>query len=141
MNSFSHYAFGAVMEWAFRDLAGIDTRDPGYGMILFRPRIPSAASNPAGRPLDWVEAEYDGPRGRIASRWKRSPEGLVVKVTVPANAVAEIHLPAGEPAAVSEGGRPLAAGETPGVKAVRVADGLVIVEAGSGDYVFTVAGE
>jgi alpha-L-rhamnosidase len=141
MNSFSHYAFGAVMEWAFRDLAGIDTRDPGYGTILVRPRIPSAASNPAGRPLDWVEAEYDGPRGRIASRWERSPAGLVVKVTVPANTLTEIHLPAGDPAAVSEGGRPLAAGETPGVKAVRAADGRVIIEAGSGDYVFTVVGE
>lgn len=141
MNSFSHYAFGAVMEWAFRDLAGIDTRDPGYRTILIRPRIPSAASAPAGRPLEWVEAEYDGPRGRIACRWERTAEGVVVKVTVPANTLAEIHLPARSVAAVSEGGQPLTLGETAGLQSARVADGEVIVDAGSGDYVFNVAGD
>ena len=138
MNSFSHYAFGAVMEWAFRDLAGIDTLDPGYGRILIRPRIPRAMSNPAGPPLDWVEADYDGPRGRIASRWERTAAGIVIRVGVPANTVAEIHLPAADPRDVSEAGKALLVGQA-GIRGVRMEAAELVVEAGSGDYVFRVA--
>ena len=65
MNSFSHYAFGAVMEWAFRDLAGIDTDGPGFHRIVIRPNIPSSQSNPDGQPLDWVRASWH-PRGMSA---------------------------------------------------------------------------
>lgn len=138
MNSFSHYAFGAVMEWAFRDLAGIDTLDPGYGRILIRPRIPRAMTNPAGPPLDWVEADYDGPRGRIASRWERTAAGVVIRVGVPANTVAEIHLPAADPRDVSEAGKALLVGQA-GIRGVRMEAAELVVEAGSGDYVFRVA--
>ena len=70
MNSFSHYSFGAVMEWAFRDLAGIDTQGPGFGHLLIRPG-PSAASTPDAAPLSWVKASYNHPRGRIVSNWSR----------------------------------------------------------------------
>ena len=135
MNSFSHYAFGAVMEWAFRDLAGIDLVDPGYGRILVRPRIPAAATA-GGVGLDWVEAEYDGPRGRIASRWERVGDELKVRVSIPANTAAEIRLPVGDVAAVTEQGRSLASGDIEGVRAVRLDETAVVLEAGSGDYEF-----
>jgi alpha-L-rhamnosidase len=137
MNSFSHYAFGAVVEWAFRDVAGIDTLEPGYGRILIRPRIPTSKSNPAGQPLDWVDAEYDGPRGRIASSWKRTTAGLVIQVSVPANTVAEIRLPARDPGDVSEGGQSLTASRD-GIRGVRVMGSELVIAAGSGDYVFQV---
>jgi hypothetical protein len=42
MNSFSHYAFGAITAWMFRDLAGIDTEGEGYRRIRIRPGVPSA---------------------------------------------------------------------------------------------------
>ncbi|MCP4643893.1 MAG: family 78 glycoside hydrolase catalytic domain, partial [bacterium] len=38
MNSFSHYAFGAVCEWMFAYMAGIDTDGPGFKRIRVRPR-------------------------------------------------------------------------------------------------------
>ena len=138
MNSFSHYAFGAVMEWAFRDLAGIDALEPGYGRIRIRPRIPGVGSNPAGQPLDWVEAEYDGPRGRIASHWRRTDDGLALRVVVPANTVAEIHLPAADARCVSEAGRALTVGGA-GIRGLRIDGTGLVVEAGSGDYDFVVA--
>jgi len=57
MNSFSHYSFGAVMEWAFRDLAGIDTEGPGFRQIVIRPNPSTPRSNPDLEPIRWVKAE------------------------------------------------------------------------------------
>src|SRR5206468_8727102 len=53
MNSFSHYSFGAVCEWMFSHLAGIDTKGPGYKQIIIRPMPPSPKSNPNHKPIDW----------------------------------------------------------------------------------------
>ena len=134
MNSFSHYAFGAVMEWAYRTLAGIDTLEPGHGRILIRPRIPSRGSNPGATPIEWVKADYDGPRGPISSHWKREGDSIVMAVMIPANTAARVHVPAQAAADVTEGGRPLAA--APGVKVVGVEEGAVVLDVGSGTYRF-----
>lgn len=135
MNSFSHYAFGAVMEWAFRELAGIDMLEPGYGRIRIRPRIPSAQSNPDGEPLDWVEAEYASLRGLIRSHWRRNGETVEMRVTIPPNTTAEVHVPCRQVSDVLVDGKPLNAG----VEDVRVlADSspVTVLEVGSGDYLF-----
>ena len=94
MNSFSHYSFGAVMEWGFRDLVGIDTRDAGFGHIVFRPGLRSANSNPDVKPIDWAKAQYDSVRGPIASHWRRDADTFELNVTVPANTSATVHMPA-----------------------------------------------
>ena len=70
MNSFAHYSFGAVCEWMFSQLAGIQTDGPGYKRIIIRPTPPSPGSNPDQKPIDWVRAHYDSIHGRIASAWK-----------------------------------------------------------------------
>ena len=103
MNSFSHYSFGAVMQWGFQTLAGIDTDGPGFKKIIIHPHIPSAASNPDGKPLDWVRASYEHPRGKIASAWKREGGKLLLDVTIPANTIAAVHLPNGEVREVGSG--------------------------------------
>ena len=103
MNSFSHYSFGAVMQWAFQTLAGIDTDGPGFKKIIIRPHIPSAQSNPDGKPLDWVRASYEHPRGKVASAWKREGAKLLLDVTIPANTTAAVHLPNGEVEEVGSG--------------------------------------
>ena len=95
MNSFSHYSFGAVMQWGFQTLAGIDTDGPGFKKIIIRPQIPSAQSNPDGQPLDWVRASYEHPRGKIASAWKREGGKLLLDVIIPANTTATVTLPSG----------------------------------------------
>ena len=136
MNSFSHYAFGAVMEWAYRTLAGIDALEPGHGRILIRPRIPSRRSNPDGTPITWVKADYAGPRGPISSHWRREDAAIVMDVTIPANTTARVHVPARAVADVTEGGRPIAAGAVPGVTVIGVDDGAVVLDVGSGAYRF-----
>ena len=103
MNSFSHYSFGAVMQWGFQTLAGIDTDGPGFKKIILHSHVPTVTSNPDGQPLDWVHASYEHPRGRIVSAWKREGGKLIFDFTVPANTTATVHLPNGEVAEVGSG--------------------------------------
>ena len=148
MNSFSHYAFGAVMEWGFKTLAGIDTIDPAYARIRIRPRLPTPGSNPDRAAIDWVKADYDSPRGPIQSHWRQIHGGIEMRVRVPANTVAVVHVPAGDADRVTEGeahqagdvhGRPVSAGDVPGVKLLDEQAGEVILEVGSGEYRFVAA--
>ena len=137
MNSFSHYAFGAVMEWAFRTLAGIDELEPGYAKILLRPRPPTPGSNPDVAPIDWVEADYDSPRGLIRSHWRNRGKTFEMVVTVPPNTTARVHLPAA--GRLSEGGRDLQLGH--GVLFIDTQGETRVIEIGSGDYSFAVQTE
>jgi len=137
MNSFSHYAFGAVMEWGYRTLAGIDQLEPSYRTIRIRPLIPAAGSNPDREPINWVRADYDSPRGLIASHWRRDGDTLVMEIVIPANSTAEVHVPATALDDVSCGSQPLAAGPAAGVEVLDVTDTAVILTIGSGAYRFT----
>ncbi|MFN3649901.1 MAG: family 78 glycoside hydrolase catalytic domain [Armatimonadota bacterium] len=134
MNSFSHYAFGAVSEWMFQSLAGIDTSGLGYKQLLLRPGPPAPGSNPDHEPVSWVKAEYDSLHGKIRSHWRRTPDAFELEVTVPANTTAVLHLPAVGAATVTEGGKPLHQ-----VKEIRVGRELsdrIELRLGSGTYRF-----
>ncbi len=132
MNSFSHYSFGAVMEWAFRDLAGLDV----YKRINFHPHIPSPTSNPDGKPLEWVSASYDHPRGRIASVWKREGSRLIFDITIPANMGATVFLPAKSKDAITERGVALSDSFKPQV--LEGNEHELLLTLGSGTYHFEV---
>ena len=107
MNSFSHYSFGAVMEWAYRYLAGIDTDGAGYKRLFLKPGPPTPGSNPDVKPIDWVKAEYGSIHGKIATQWKRTGDQFELNVTIPANTTATVFLPAKDAASITENGRPL----------------------------------
>ena len=136
MNSFDHYAFGAVAEWMFESLAGIDTAEAGYKKILIRPGPPSPQPGVTPKPISWVKASYGSPRGRITSDWNRSTSGLEFKVTIPANTTATVSLPAPSADAVREGGKSIQ--EAEGIKFQRMEGGRAVMEVGSGYYDFTV---
>jgi alpha-L-rhamnosidase len=134
MNSFSHYAFGAVMEWAYRALAGIETDGPGYRRIAIRPRPPTPGSNPDVAPINWVRAHYDSMHGRIASAWRREAGRFSLEVTIPPNTSASVWLPVAATAGITEGGAPLARGA--GIRSFAVQDEAVRVEVAAGTYRF-----
>ncbi len=134
MNSFSHYAFGAVSEWMFQTLAGIDTEGTGFEKILIRPRPPAPGSNPDREAIHWVNASYDSVHGKIVSHWKREPERFSLEVTIPANTSATVEIPAGGAEGVSEGGRSLDAAE--GVRFLRMEGDRAVVAVESGSYRF-----
>ncbi len=133
MNSFSHYSFGAVMEWAFRDLAGIDTRTAGFGNLIIRPGLPSASSLEAA-PLSWVKASYNHPNGLIVSNWKYEGTKLTMDITIPANTTATVYVPAKDAAGVTESGKPATLAE--GVKFLRMDASTAVFSVGSGSYQF-----
>jgi alpha-L-rhamnosidase len=95
MNSFSHYSFGAVAEWMFRSLAGIDTDGPGYRKIVIRPGPVAGRANP-GKPVEWVKAEYVSVRGRIVVNWRVAGGRFELETTIPANTTARVGIPTGK---------------------------------------------
>ena len=78
MNSFNHYAFGAVNEWLFGNAAGIKLQTPGYKTFIIKPEI-------AKEGINYVNAVYHSINGEIKSAWKKQKDLLVVDVSVPVN--------------------------------------------------------
>ena len=130
MNSFNHYAYGAIGEWLYRVVAGleIDPDAPGYKRIVFHPR-------PGGQ-LEYASASHDSLYGRIESGWARDEGVLQVAVTVPPNTEGVVYLPAKSAAEITEGG--LALNEAEGVEEVWQEQGDVLVRVGSGQYNFSI---
>lgn len=92
MNSYSHYAFGAVGEWLYRYLGGIDAAPGavGFDEIVIQPRWPAG--------LDSVRASYRSVRGMISSSWHRQPDGsVIVHLSIPANTTGHVVLPTPSP--------------------------------------------
>lgn len=95
MNSFAHYAYGAVVGWMFQEMGGIQPLEPGFGRIRIAPRVDPK--------LDWLRCRYDSVRGLIRSEWKKVDGKLELTVEVPPNTTAEVRVPGGEVRTVGSG--------------------------------------
>ena len=138
MNSFAHYSFGAVCEWMFRTLAGIDSDGPGYSQIIIRPDPPAPDSNGQHKPIDWVKASYHSIQGKILSNWKVEGDRFHLAVTIPANTTATVFMPATDAKSITEGGRPLS--EVKHVKPIGQEGDRVVLSVDSGTYRFESTG-
>lgn len=98
MNSFNHYAYGAVGAWMYRTVAGLDTDPsaPGYARIVFRPR--------PGGSLTHAEARLKTPRGETGIRWSLEDNLLSLELTVPEGAEATLSPPPEYSAAITKFG-------------------------------------
>ncbi|MBP8240980.1 MAG: family 78 glycoside hydrolase catalytic domain [Thermoflexales bacterium] len=98
MNSFNHYAYGAIGAWLYAVVAGIDVDEtqPGFKRIMFRPQ--------PGGGITQAEAALDGPYGRIESAWRARGPAWRWRVVVPPNSSARAHVPAAENAAIRADG-------------------------------------
>jgi alpha-L-rhamnosidase len=85
MNSFNHYAYGAIGDWMYRTITGLQEATPGYKEIVIAPQ-------PGGN-LTQASAELNTLYGTAKSAWKIENGVLKVDVTIPANTTAEIVLP------------------------------------------------
>jgi alpha-L-rhamnosidase len=133
--SVNHSSFTVVSEWFYEVLAGLRFGDgPGAGAVRIVPR-PVAA-------LDHASAAVETRRGRLASRWERTADGLELAVTVPWNGTATVRVPLPDGAErVAEGGDVLwesepAADLPAGIADVSAVEDAVEVEVGAGDYEF-----
>ncbi|WP_121812109.1 glycoside hydrolase family 78 protein [Mucilaginibacter kameinonensis] len=85
MNSYNHYAYGAIGDWMYRNIAGIIPAAPGYKKILIKPVI--------GGGLSWAEGKYECPYGSISCKWEIIANKLNMNVTIPQNTTADIFIP------------------------------------------------
>lgn len=129
MNSFNHYAYGAIGDWMYRRVAGIDLAEgtAGYKEMFIRPY--------PGEGLEWVSAKMETMYGEVSSSWrKREGAGLELAISVPVNASATVVLPGAQLDVAQESGAALSAAA--GISgAVQTADGVQL-KIGSGDYRF-----
>ena len=87
MNSFNHYAYGAVCAWIWETVAGIapDPAAPGFKHIIMKP-VPD-------KRLGHVSAAYDSAAGMIRSAWHYEGDRCIWEFTVPEGATASVTLP------------------------------------------------
>lgn len=84
MNSFNHYAYGAVADWLYRVAAGIEVKEdaPGFKEFTVTPHV--------GGGLEYVKCGYESVYGRICSQWKVKDGEVTLRVGIPCNTKAEI---------------------------------------------------
>ncbi len=87
MNSFNHYAYGAVQEWMYRHIAGIETTEdaPGFAHPILQPKPDTRTPEeiPEGQErITWVKCSYESHAGLIASSWDMR-DGFTYECTVP----------------------------------------------------------
>jgi alpha-L-rhamnosidase len=129
MNSFNHYAYGAVGDWMYRVMAGleIDESAPGYKHVLVQPR--------PGGGFTSAKASHKTMYGTVSSAWTLDANQFTLDVEIPPNTRGTVRLPNARVAEVSESGQRVADGN--GVTAARQDGNAVVVEVASGKYRFT----
>ncbi|MFF4056211.1 family 78 glycoside hydrolase catalytic domain [Streptomyces sp. NPDC001668] len=133
MNSFNHYAYGAIMEWMYESMAGIakDPAHPGFKHFFLRPHL-----DPTGR-ITRVKGSHRSPYGEIVSEWAVRESEFTHRVAVPANSTATLRVPTADPDSVREGRTPLS--QVGGVTYLGFEDGVASYELPSGHYELTSA--
>jgi alpha-L-rhamnosidase len=128
MNSFNHYAYGAIGDWMYSVVAGLDTDEEqtGYKKIIIKPE-PSEKLSAASASL---ETYY----GKLHSAWKIENGKLNVNIEIPANTTATVFIPSMGATFVTEGGKPIDTSND--IEVVGQSEGYTELKLGSGSYKF-----
>jgi len=123
MNSFNHYAYGAIGKWLYEVVAGIgiDENNPGYKHVIINPR--------PGIGLSSAKATHNSMYGTILSGWTLEGETMTMEVEIPVNTSATIYIPGG-PADILINGEVLEGSSFQ----QQCLNGSVAVDTGSGSY-------
>jgi alpha-L-rhamnosidase len=128
MNSFNHYAYGAIGDWMYRVSAGIESEMPGYKELILKP-TPT-------KKLEYSKASFESAYGEVASGWARKDGKLIINIKIPVNTTATIILPVASISGVTESGSQLASVKE--LTDVRSESGRITMKAGSGEYRFEI---
>ena len=86
MNSLNHYAYGAVVEFLYRDVAGLQAVEAGFRKAVIAPMLNSR--------LGYTKLRYESAYGTYRSEWEILPDGRVhVEIEIPFGCTAQVHLP------------------------------------------------
>ena len=127
MNSYNHYAYGAVGDWIYRYAAGVDATedDPGLHTVRLHPNFDPR--------LGSVDFTYESNYGTVHSAWTVAGKKATWKVTIPANAKGRLELTADEVKAYRLEGKPVR--DSSRVRAIGSATGKFELPAGSYEFV------
>ena len=128
MNSFNHYAFGAVGAWLYNYVLGIQRETPGFKTFVLMP-----TPDPTGE-MTFAKGSYDSPYGLIVSEWKINENKLTYQASIPANTTATLYLPAVSVKSVLEGGEKLS--KSKGIEVLSYENGKAVIRLSSGSYSF-----
>ncbi len=95
MNSYNHYAYGSIMEFVVKRIAGVQPVEAGYKKIKIAP-------NPC-KGLAEVKAEYQSVSGKITAGYKQKDGKIAFFAEIPEGVEAEIDLPNEQPMTVKGG--------------------------------------
>jgi len=128
MNSFNHYAYGAIGEWLYSHVTGIriDENNPGYKKFKLSPH--------PGGDMNYASAEFLSMYGKIKSEWRTEEDKFNYVVEIPANTTAMVTLPNANLSEIKINGAEI--NDRLKTKA-KVSDDKVILEMGSGKYQFS----
>jgi len=128
MNSFNHYAYGAIGSWLYAVVAGVelDPAAPGFKRILLAPQ-------PGGE-LTSARGKLESPHGEILSSWKTHAGRFDWEVIVPPNTTASAKFPVPGKAKITEGKSPLA--RSAGISKVKATAASLTCELAPGHYKF-----
>jgi alpha-L-rhamnosidase len=128
MNSFNHYSYGAIGDWMYRSMAGIDTYEdePGYKHIKIKPHIGGNFTN--------VSASLETYYGLVSNSWKIENNSVIMDVEIPANTTATVYLPAKNIKSVTENN--IILNSVKDIKIAGAEDGYIVLNIGSGKYHF-----
>jgi alpha-L-rhamnosidase len=126
MNSFNHYAYGAIGQWMYEHIAGISALEPGYKKILIAP-VPNDS-------LTFVKGEHNSVYGKIVSEWKKKNDGFQFYISIPVNTTAKVIKPIEKEMYLSLNGDLIS--DCKDIIAMNRSDHYAIVEITSGIYNF-----
>lgn len=132
MNSFNHYAYGAVAEWMYESMAGIraDAAHPGFTHFILAPKpdFRSGEEIPAGQErIRHVKAYFLARTGRIESEWGYENGRFTYRFTIPEGTGARVEFPLIDPHELTLNGKPA----TQFVKR----GGVAVAELPAGEYI------
>jgi alpha-L-rhamnosidase len=131
MNSYNHYAYGAVADWIYRYAAGIDTlaTDPGFHTVLLHPAFDTQLGN--------IDFNYPSPYGEIHSAWNIKGDTANWNLTIPANASGWLPLTSDEAARYTLAGSLITQSKLVEAASKDGRSGFILP---AGSYSFTVSG-
>jgi alpha-L-rhamnosidase len=131
MNSFNHYAYGAIGDWMYRVVAGLDTDEsaPGYRLMKIKPTIGGGLTNAVAT----LQTYY----GKTSSAWKIENNKTILDIEIPANTKATVYIPAASADMVKESDSLISSSKD--IVTEGTGNGFVVVTIGSGTYHFEIS--
>ncbi|HTG65933.1 MAG TPA: alpha-L-rhamnosidase C-terminal domain-containing protein, partial [Flavobacterium sp.] len=126
MNSFNHYAFGAVGAWMYNYSLGIlrDDNSPGFKHFILQPEPDTTGQ------MSFANGYYDSMYGRIESSWETKNGKYQFRFVVPANTNATLYLPTLKQSDVT------IIGKKNGIKFLNIENNKAVFKLESGEYSF-----